>query len=83
VDALHEAGVEAEEKVAGNDHLGAGGRVGVRDRRDVVDQDVVIVVPQGLARDVARYARRELDSDKAGRRRLYEDLGWPLDDTVR
>ena len=49
----------------------------------VADGDGVIVVPQALAGDVARYARRERDSDKAGRRRLYEQLGRPLDDTVR
>ncbi|NLF31310.1 MAG: RraA family protein [Planctomycetes bacterium] len=49
----------------------------------VADGDGVIVVPQALARDVARYARRELDKDKTGRRKLYEQVGLPLDDTVR
>ena len=49
----------------------------------VADGDGVIVAPQALARDVARYARRELDKDKTGRRKLYEQVGLPLDDTVR
>ena len=49
----------------------------------VADGDGVIVVPRELARDVARYARRELENDKAGRRKLYRDLGMELDDTVR
>jgi len=31
---------------------------------------------------VARYARQELDNDKAGRRRIYTKLGRPFDDTV-
>lgn len=48
----------------------------------VADGDGVIVVPLKLAVDVAHYARRELDSDKEGRRRLYEALGMELDDTV-
>jgi 4-hydroxy-4-methyl-2-oxoglutarate aldolase len=49
----------------------------------VADGDGVIVVPRRLALDVARYAQRELDNDKQGRRKLYEDLGMELDDTVR
>lgn len=48
----------------------------------VADGDGVIVVPRKMARDVAKYARQELDNDKAGRRRLYESLGWELDETV-
>ena len=48
----------------------------------VADGDGVIVVPLKLAVDVAHYARRELDTDKEGRRRLYEALGMELDDTV-
>jgi 4-hydroxy-4-methyl-2-oxoglutarate aldolase len=49
----------------------------------VADDDGVIVVPQGIAADVARCARRELDADKRSRRAIYESLGRPLDDTVR
>jgi len=49
----------------------------------VADGDGVIVVPRGIAAEVARYARRELEGDKAGRRKLYEALGRELDDTVR
>ena len=49
----------------------------------VADGDGVMVVPQQKAREVARYARRELDNDKASRRKLYESLGMALDDTVR
>jgi len=49
----------------------------------VADGDGVIAVPRKLARDVAQLARGVLKADKAGRRRLYEDLGMPLDDSVR
>lgn len=49
----------------------------------VADGDGVIVVPREKARDVARYARREMENDKVGRRKLYESLGMALDDTVR
>jgi len=49
----------------------------------VADGDGVIVVPRNMARDVATYARQELKNDKAGRRRLYIDLGMPLDNTVK
>jgi 4-hydroxy-4-methyl-2-oxoglutarate aldolase len=48
----------------------------------VADGDGVIVVPRKLARQVAQYARRELESDKKGRRKLYQELGMELDDTV-
>lgn len=48
----------------------------------VADGDGVIVVPREIAREVAGHARRELTGDKAGRRRLYIDLGMDLDDTV-
>jgi 4-hydroxy-4-methyl-2-oxoglutarate aldolase len=47
------------------------------------DGDGVIVVPREMARDVAKYAHQELSNDKVGRRRLYEELGMELDDTVR
>jgi 4-hydroxy-4-methyl-2-oxoglutarate aldolase len=48
----------------------------------VADGDGVIVVPQDIAFDVARYAKRELDKDKVARKAMYEDLGMELDDTV-
>jgi regulator of RNase E activity RraA len=48
----------------------------------VADGDGVVVVPREHARKVAEYARGILMSDKAGRRRLYEQLGIPLDKTV-
>jgi 4-hydroxy-4-methyl-2-oxoglutarate aldolase len=48
----------------------------------VADGDGVIVVPRKMAREVAKYAQQELIGDKAGRKKLYEDLGWELDDTV-
>lgn len=49
----------------------------------VADGDGVIVVPQAFAIDVAKYARRELDNDKASRRQMYIDLGMDLDHTVQ
>jgi regulator of RNase E activity RraA len=48
----------------------------------VADGDGVVVVPRKIAYDVAKYAHQELSGDKAGRRRLYEELGWELDATV-
>ena len=48
----------------------------------VADGDGVLVVPRAVARDVARYAKRILDGDKDGRRRLYEKLGLPKDKSV-
>ncbi|MBS4219515.1 RraA family protein [Bacillus sp. FJAT-49711] len=48
----------------------------------VADGDGVIVVPQKLAVEVAKYAHQELKGDKAGRKRLYEALGWDPDETV-
>jgi len=48
----------------------------------VADGDGVIVVPKTAARDVARVAGRELANDKAARKKLYQDLGRPLDPTV-
>ena len=48
----------------------------------VADGDGVIVVPAPLAREVATYAHQELRNDKAGRRKLYEELGRELDDSV-
>lgn len=49
----------------------------------VADGDGVIVVPRTLATDVARYAAAEHKRDKAGRRKLYQDLGMELDDSVK
>jgi len=49
----------------------------------VADDDGVIVVPQTVAAEVARCARAELESDKRGRRALYQSLGRPLDDSVQ
>lgn len=48
----------------------------------VADGDGAIVVPRKVARDVAKWARKESLSDKASRRKLYQDLGMELDDTV-
>lgn len=48
----------------------------------VADGDGVIVVPGAIAADVARYARRELEQDKQGRRALYDAMGIPPDETV-
>jgi regulator of RNase E activity RraA len=49
----------------------------------VADGDGVVVVPRAQAEEVARYARTILDGDKAGRRKLYEKLGLPPDESVR
>ncbi len=48
----------------------------------VADGDGVIVVPVEHAEIVAKFARQEFENDKVGRRKLYERLGWPLDETV-
>ena len=48
----------------------------------VADGDGVLVIPRGVAAEVARYARRIMDGDKAGRRGLYEKLGLPSDPSV-
>jgi regulator of RNase E activity RraA len=48
----------------------------------VADGDGVIVVPHKQARDVARYSHEEHDRDKAGRRKLYQDLGMKPDGTI-
>lgn len=49
----------------------------------VADGDGVIVVPRAVAEQVAKYASKILEGDKAGRRSLYESLGIPLDKTVK
>lgn len=48
----------------------------------VGDGDGVVVVPREMAEDVALAARNELELDKAARRKLYEELGLPMDSTV-
>ena len=49
----------------------------------VADGEGVIVVPRGVAADVARYARKIMDDDKAGRRDLYKKLGLPEDPSIK
>lgn len=49
----------------------------------VADGDGVVVVPRAVAEEVAKYANEILVNDKAGRKSLYEDLGRPLDKTVK
>ncbi|MBM4018383.1 MAG: RraA family protein [Planctomycetes bacterium] len=49
----------------------------------VADGDGVIVVPRSAALEVARHAAAEHKRDKAGRRKLYEQLGRELDETVK
>jgi 4-hydroxy-4-methyl-2-oxoglutarate aldolase len=48
----------------------------------VADGDGVLVVPRAVAADAARYAKRVLEGDKDGRRKLYEKLGLPKDKSV-
>lgn len=49
----------------------------------VADGDGVIVVPRQVAVPIAKAARRVKKSDQQARRRLYEQLGHPLDETVQ
>jgi len=49
----------------------------------VADGDGVVVVPRQDAEEVAEYARTTLEGDKAGRRKLYETLKMPPDDSVK
>ncbi len=49
----------------------------------VADDDGVMVVPKEMAAEVARRAKLIQDKDRPGRRAFYEQLGLPLDDTVR
>ncbi|MBI4658577.1 MAG: RraA family protein [Verrucomicrobia bacterium] len=49
----------------------------------VADGDGVIVVPRARAEEVANYAKKILDGDKAARRKLYEKLGLPADASVK
>ena len=49
----------------------------------VADDDGVVVVPKGIADEVARRAKLIQDKDRPIRREAYKDLGLPLDDTVK
>jgi 4-hydroxy-4-methyl-2-oxoglutarate aldolase len=49
----------------------------------VADGDGVIVVPRKVAPDVAKYAHKIIDEDKAARRKLYQQLGLPEDPSVK
>jgi len=49
----------------------------------VADGDGVIIVPRYAAKEVAHSARAILDADKSARRRLYQELGLPMDQTVK
>ncbi len=49
----------------------------------VADGDGVIVVPRAVAEEVAAYAHKVIEGDKAGRRALYKQLGMEEDDSVR
>jgi 4-hydroxy-4-methyl-2-oxoglutarate aldolase len=49
----------------------------------VADGDGVIVVPRKISEEVAKYAHKIIEEDKAGRRRLYQQLGLPEDSTVK
>ena len=47
------------------------------------DGDGVVVVPRGYAEDVARYAHKIIEDDKAARRELYQKAGLQPDPSVR
>lgn len=49
----------------------------------VADGDGVLVVPRDQAEEVARYARKIIETDKEARRELYRKLGLPPDPSVR
>ncbi len=47
------------------------------------DGDGVLVVPRAYAKEVADYARATIEMDKPRRKELYQQLGIPLDDSVK
>ena len=49
----------------------------------VADGDGVICVPREFAKPVAEFAHEILSKDKQARKRLYQQLGMPLDKTVQ
>jgi regulator of RNase E activity RraA len=49
----------------------------------VADGDGVIVVPRAAASEVAAYAQKIIEGDKAARRKLYRQLGLPEDPSVK
>ena len=49
----------------------------------VADGDGVICVPREFAKSVAEFAHEILTKDKQARKRLYQQLGMPLDKTVQ
>lgn len=49
----------------------------------VADGDGVVVVPRDVAFQVAEFAHKIIEGDKAGRRELYRKLGLPADASVK
>src|SRR5688572_6967152 len=49
----------------------------------VADGDGVVVVPRKVSVEVAEYAHKIIDEDKAGRRKLYQQVGLPEDPSVK
>ena len=49
----------------------------------VADGDGVVVVPRRSAELVAQHAHKILEGDKAGRRKLYQQLGLPEDSSLK
>ena len=49
----------------------------------MADGDGVIVVPREHALEVGKLARGIMEGDQRGRAKKYEDLGIPIDETVK